>query len=104
MGTDCCAIVHVENLLTISGHVFVSRDTSLDAPLCYSTLCESSSNVICEPTAESTVAQSTSCCSHKDAKLSVTMNQTFSGETVVEFHIILHCHFVHRNCVDEEAR
>ena len=61
-------------------------------------------SVISPLQAESTVTQPTSCCSHKDAKLSVTMNQAFSRESVVEFHIILHCHVKHRNCVDEEAR
>ena len=50
MGTDCCAIVHVKSLLTVGGHVFVSRDTSLDDPRCNSIPCERPSGVVCELT------------------------------------------------------
>ena len=51
MGTDCCAIVQVESLLTVGEHVFVSRDTSLDDPRCNSIhFAKRPSGVICELT------------------------------------------------------
>ena len=107
MGTCCCATVDIKNMLAVSGHVPVSRDTCLCDPhdvtrsfasalYCGVTatclrargaLLDESQPLSTSPLlqAEPTVTQSTNCCSYKGAKLSVTMNQAPSKESVVEF-------------------